>query len=162
MDVVIYGTLCAEGGEHDAAYRLLKEALFREFGMDTVPDIARESGGKPFFPDFPELHFNISHSHGAAVVVLHDNSIGIDVEKLRPAPKRLSAGKADEEFFRSWTAQEATVKRRGGSIAAVLRGRIEIDPLCRVYDDILPGYFVSVCPSSDAPVRIEKAGEGRL
>lgn len=162
MDIVIYGTLCAEGQERDAVHPLLKEALLGEFGMAAIPDIAREQGGKPFFPDFPEIHFNISHSHGAAVVVLHDNSIGIDVEKLRPAPKRLSAGKTDEEFFRLWTAQEATVKRRGGSIAAVLRGGIEIDPQCRVYDNVLPGYIVAVCPSYDASVRILTAGEGRL
>ena len=162
MDVVIYGTLCAEGEERDAAHRLLNLALFRELGMSAVPEIAREAGGKPFFPDLPELCFNISHSHGAAVVALHDNSIGIDVEKLRPAPKRLSAGKTDEEFFRLWTAQEATVKRRGGSIAAVLHGEIEVAPFCRVYDNVLPGYFVAVCPSVDASVRIEIVEEGRL
>lgn len=162
MDIVIYATLCAEGEEHDTAYRLLREALFREFGMAAIPDIDREQGGKPFFPDFPEIHFNISHSYGAAVVALHDNAIGIDVEKLRPAPKRLSAGKTDEEFFRLWTAQEATVKRRGSSIAAVLRGNVEIDSRCRVYDDVLPGYFIAVCPSSDGSVCIKEVGEGQL
>ena len=162
MNIVVYGTLCTKGEEHDAAYRLLKEALFREFGMAFLPNIDREQGGKPFFPDFPEIHFNISHSNGAAVVALHDNAIGIDVEKLRPAPKRLSAGKTDEEFFRLWTAQEATVKRRGGSIIAVLRGSVEIDSRCQVYDDILPGYFIAVCPSSDAPVFVKKMGEGQL
>lgn len=161
MNIVIYGTLCAEGEERCAAYRLLKQAVSREFGMDALPVIARGEGGKPFFPHRPEICFNISHSHGATVVALHDKDIGIDVEKLRPAPKRLSKGKSDEEFFRSWTAMEATVKRQGGSIAAILRREIEIDPLCRVYENVLPGYYVAVSPSYDADIRIENIREER-
>ena len=88
-------------------------------------------------------------------------SIGIDVEKLRPAPKRLSAGKSDEEFFCAWTATEATVKRRGGSIAAILHKEIEIDPFCRVYENVLPGYYVAVSTTYDADIRIENIGEER-
>lgn len=161
MEVVIYGTLCVEGEERDAAYRLLALAISREYGMETVPEIAREAGGKPFFPGERQIAFNISHSHGAAVVALHDQAIGVDVEKLRSAPKRLSAGKSDEEFFRSWTEKEATVKRQGGSIAVILRGEIEIDPFCRVYENVLPGYYVAVSPSYDADIRIERIGEER-
>lgn len=162
MDIVIYGTLCAEGEERVAAYRLLELAISRELGMDTVPEIAREVGGKPFFPRERQISFNISHSHGAAVVALHDQSIGIDVEKLRPAPKRLSAGMESDAFFRWWTIREASVKKRGGSIAPVLHGEIEVDPLCRVYEDLLPGYIVAVCPSFDAEIRVEFIGEEQL
>lgn len=161
MDIVIYATLCAKGEERSTAYRLLKEAISREFDVDTLPKIDRGEEGKPFFPQRPEICFNISHSHGAAVVALHDRDIGIDVEKLRSAPKRLSAGKSDEEFFRAWTATEATVKRRGGSIMVILHNEIEIDPLCRVYENMLPGYYVAVSPSYDADIRIENIGEER-
>lgn len=161
MDIVIYTTLCAKGEERSTAYRLLKEAISREFDVDTLPEIARGEEGKPFFPQRPEICFNISHSHGAAVVVLHDRDIGIDVEKMRSAPKRLSAGKSDKEFFRAWTATEATVKRRGGSIAVILHNEIEIDPFCRVYENMLPGYYLAVSPSYDADIRIENIGEER-
>ena len=58
----------------------------------------------------------------------------------------------DEEFFRLWTAREATVKRRGQGIAALMRGEAP-DPLCRCLPDLLPGWVVTVCPSVDAPVR---------
>ena len=50
-------------------------------------------------PDRPDLQFNLSHSHGAAVCALHHLPIGVDVERLRPAPRRLSRGMDDGDFF---------------------------------------------------------------
>ena len=78
------------------------------------------------------------------------------MEKLRPAPKRLAKGMADEAFFRLWTAKEATVKRQGLGVSALLRP-MEPDPLCRCVEGLLEGYIVTVCPSEDAAVRIIRA-----
>lgn len=158
-DIVLYAACCSEGAEHDVAYHLMACALREEYGIESLPEIARGKRGKPFFPEWPTIHFNISHSHGAAVAVFHDHSIGIDIEKLRPAPKRLSAGLDDLSFFRMWTAKEAAVKRRGGSIAEVLCGEFAADPLCSTMEDLLPGWIVTVCPSVDAPIRIVCLGE---
>ena len=162
MDVIVYGAQCAEGKERETAYGLLMLALSREFGMDTMPEIEKAAGGKPFFPDFPTLHFNVSHSHGAAVVAIHDKDIGIDIEKLRPAPKRLSSGMSDAEFFRCWTEMEATVKRQGGSIAAVLRQTVEADPLCCTFEDFLPGWIVTVCPAEESAMQCKVIREEQL
>ena len=82
MDLIIYAALCPEGGEHDLAYRLLTLAVRQELGLPHLPDIAREAGGKPYFPSRPDVCFNLSHSHGAAVCALHNRPVGIDVEKL--------------------------------------------------------------------------------
>ena len=152
MKLVIYAALGSEGAEHDLAYRLLALAVEQELGLRPLPEIAREAGGKPFFPGRPELCFNLSHSHGAAVCAIHDKPVGIDVEKLRPAPKRLAAGMEDEAFFRLWTAREAAVKRRGQGIGSLLRP-LEPDPLCRCVEGLLEGYVVTVCPSEDAEIR---------
>ena len=159
MEIILYGMLCANGTEHDCAYKLLAMALRKEFGIKSMPMIAWETGGKPFFPGIRDLYFNISHSHGAVVVALHDKPVGVDVEKLRPAPKRLSAGMDDRDFFRRWTKMEATVKKRGGSIAAILRHEVEGDPLCRTLEDVLPGWIVTVCPAEECGIRCEVAGE---
>ena len=152
MDIVIYAALGAKGGEHDLAYKLLAAALEQELGLSELPEMAREDGGKPYFPGCPNICFNLSHSHGAAVCALHDKPVGIDVEKLRPAPRRLADGLADEAFFRLWTAKEATIKRQGGSAAALLRP-MEPDGLCQCLEPLLEGYTVTVCPSEKAAVR---------
>ena len=152
MDVIVYAAAGPEGGERELARRLLALSLKRKYGLRELPEIARESGGKPFFSDFPDVCFNLSHSHGAAVCALHDKPVGIDVEKLRPAPKRLAAGMEDEAFFRLWTAKEATIKRQGKGIAALRRLK-EPDPLCQCLENLLAGYIVTVCPSETVTVR---------
>lgn len=157
MDLIVYAALGPEGSQRELAYRLLALALEREYGLRRLPEIAREPGGKPFFPDRPDICFNLSHSHGAAVCALHDRPVGIDVEKLRPAPRRLAEGMEDEAFFRLWTAREATVKRRGEGVGALLRS-MEPDPMCRCLEGALEGYIVTLCPSEEAAVRVSLIG----
>lgn len=151
MDMIVYAALGPEGTERDLAHRLLAAALERELGLPELPEITREAGGKPYFPSRPDICFNLSHSHGAAVCVLHDKPVGIDVEKLRPAPRRLAGGLEDEAFFRLWTAREASIKRRGLGIAALLKP-MEPDRLCRCLEGLLEGCIVTVCPSEEAAV----------
>ena len=149
MDILLYAAVGPSGGERELAYRLLTLALERAFHLSPLPEIARESGGKPFFPGHPDICFNLSHSHGAAVCALHDKPVGVDIEKLRPAPRRLADGMADEAFFRLWTAREATVKRRGEGVTALLRP-FEPEARCRCLEGLLEGYVVTVCPSEEA------------
>ena len=152
MDILLYAAAGAKGGERALAYHLLALALKREFQLSPLPEIGRESGGKPFFPEYPGICFNLSHSRGAAVCALHDKPVGVDVEKLRPAPRRLAQGMEDEAFFRLWTAKEATIKRQGQGVAALLRP-FEPDPRCRCLEGLLEGYIVTVCPSEGAVIR---------
>ena len=152
MEIVVYAARCAPGEEHQAAWRLLALALERERGLRQLPEVARGEEGKPCFPKRPDICFNLSHSRGAAACALHDREIGVDIERLRTPPKHLGRGREPAEFFRWWTAREATVKRRGEGIAALLRGG-EPDPLCLCFEDLLPGWVVAVCPSKDARVR---------
>lgn len=147
----MYAASCPQGQERELARRLLAWALERDCGVWPLPEMEREPGGKPWFPACPRLHFNLSHSHGGAVCAIHDKPIGVDVERLRPAPRRLAAGQGDEAFFRRWTALEATAKRQGRGLGALLGG-LEPDPLCRHLDGLLPGWIVAVCPTEDAPV----------
>ena len=155
MDLIVYGTLCPQGRERDAAYRLLALMLERERGLSPMPELAREPREKPFLPGLPHIQFNLSHSHGAAVCALHDKPVGVDVEQIRPAPRRLAAGMEDEAFFRLWTAKEATVKREGRGVEALLRP-MEPDGLCQ-WLDFLPGWVTAVCPSEPVPARTFRA-----
>lgn len=98
------------------AYRLLTLALERECGWSTLPPMAHTPLGKPYFPDFPEVAFSISHTGGAVLVGVSGQAIGVDIERLRPvAPAlldRFGAGTA-EAFFLSWVRREARAKRTG-------------------------------------------------
>lgn len=152
MDLFVFAALGPQGAEHDLAYRLLALAAERVFGLTVLPEIAREAEGKPFFPARPDICFNLSHSHGSAVCALHNKPVGIDVEKLRPAPRRLAEGLEDERFFRLWTATEASIKREGRGVGALLRP-VEPDPMCRCVEGLLKGYIVTVCPSEEAVIR---------
>lgn len=151
MEIIIYAARCPAGGEHAAARRLLTLAMERELGL-APPDTARAPGGKPFFPSRPDICFNLSHSHGAAVCALHDKPVGIDIEKLRPPPKHLAKSMDAAAFFRLWTAREAAVKREGKGLAALLKP-LPPDPLCQCLENLLEGWIVTVCPSEDAAVR---------
>ncbi|MDE7245291.1 MAG: hypothetical protein K2O18_15150 [Oscillospiraceae bacterium] len=154
MNTVVYGAVGPKGEERMLSRRLLQTALTRECGLHDVPAMLRAEKGKPYFPDFPGIHFNLSHSHGAAVCALSGAPVGVDVEVLRPAPRRLSGGLSDEEFFRLWTAQEATVKYSGEGIHALIERPVP-DPRCRVLENFLPGCIVTVCPAdADAEIRV--------
>ncbi|MDR0446967.1 MAG: 4'-phosphopantetheinyl transferase superfamily protein [Oscillospiraceae bacterium] len=100
--------------------------------------IKTDERGKPYLPDFPEAHFNVSHSGRYVAVATDTEPIGIDVEEIRPV--KLSV--ADREFapaerayvfsktthqdrvhalFDIWTRKEAYVKREGGGIGVGFR-----------------------------------------
>lgn len=151
-DVLLYAALCEPGQEKETAYRLLAVLLERECRISPLPLIEREAGGKPFFPGHPDLHFNVSHSAGCAVCAVHDQPLGVDVERLRHAPRRAAKGMDDESFFRSWTAREATIKRQGRGWTALL-GQVEPHPNCLHFTDLLPGCVVCLCPSEKSSVR---------
>ncbi|MDE6879883.1 MAG: hypothetical protein K2P20_00825 [Oscillospiraceae bacterium] len=161
MELVVYGILCPPGREREAAYRLLELALERERGISPLPELARGVRGKPFFPSLSGVHFNLSHSRGAAVCALHDAPVGVDVERLRQAPRRLAAGMEDAAFFRLWTGREATIKREGRGVEALLRP-VAPDPLCRWLENFLPGYAAAVCPSRPEAPRLVQVEASEL
>lgn len=152
LDVFVYAARCDGENEHDAAYRLLAAAVKQALDWQSLPEIRREDGGKPFFPAHPDVCFNLSHSHGAVVCALHDKPVGVDIEKLRPAPRRLADGLDDASFFRLWTAKEASIKRMGLGVGSLLRP-MEPDPHCQCLEGLLDGWVVTVCPAGDAAVR---------
>ncbi|MBR2132194.1 MAG: hypothetical protein IJ955_06600 [Oscillospiraceae bacterium] len=149
MDILLYGMQCEKTEEHIAAYRLLELVLRREFGIKQLPAMERGARGKPYFPQYPQIQFNLSHSYGAVVCVVHDQPIGVDIEKIRRAPARLAHGMEDRLFFREWTAKEATVKQRGQGIAHLMRGGV-IDKNCITLEDFMDGWIVTVCPADES------------
>ena len=111
------------------AYSLLRYALIRAGEKGTFP-IETGECGKPYFPDRPDICFNLSHSGDVALCALSDTDVGCDVEAQRRPPlsvaKRyfsssekdyLASARTDEEraerFFRVWTLKESVMKATG-------------------------------------------------
>ncbi len=88
--------------------------------------------GKPYLSGAPEIRFNLSHSHGMALVgVALGVDIGVDIERARAIPNceaiaqrffppseaagfaAAPEGGREREFFRRWTRIEAALKAQG-------------------------------------------------
>ncbi len=128
--------------EHEAALALLLYALKDHcpeiLSGQSLPEIAHGSHGKPCFPDFPHVHFNISHCPGMIACIIDDAPAGVDVEAIRAFSPRLvprvltpseqkllavRAANAEEEkafFFRLWTLKESWVKQTGSGLSVPL------------------------------------------
>ena len=106
------------------------------------------SHGKPMLQDYPELQFNLSHSHGRALIGIARGkaiAIGVDLEWVREMPTMLAIAKRffmaseyeaieriSEElrsrvFFEYWTCKEAYLKATGVGLGQIGRLEIAID-----------------------------------
>ena len=113
------------------AYLLLKQALSETYGITDNPIFEYNEHGKPSIVDHPEICFNLSHCKEAAVCVISDQPIGVDVESIREFKESLvnytmnddeiaqinSAEHPAAAFIRLWTMKEATMKLIGTGIS---------------------------------------------
>ena len=113
------------------AYLLLKQALREGYGITENPVFEYNEHGKPSIVGHPEIYFNLSHCKEAAICVVSDQPVGVDVEGIREYKESLvNYTMNDEEiaqiktaenpaaaFIRLWTMKEATTKLIGTGIS---------------------------------------------
>lgn len=122
------------GEQHKAAYRLLSRGAEKLFGITSYA-VEKGECGKPFFAEYPEINFNISHCGGLAVCGFSNGEIGVDAELIRShndsVMRRLFSESerkytalsenSDEAFFRFWTLKECYGKAIGTGISSDLK-----------------------------------------
>ena len=114
--------------------------------------------------------FNVSHTDGLVAIALSDESVGLDVERVRPVEDELRAYIAspeekekiltDEDFFSVWTAKESLAKAEGAGLIEKPE-RIPAFPLCGEKNyrkqtfysatSALQGYIFSVTRKGNEP-----------
>jgi 4'-phosphopantetheinyl transferase len=129
------------GAARDALHRLLADYA----GVDRVPGIARGEHGKPFAPEWPDLHFNLSHSGRHVLLAFaRDQPLGIDIERRdrrvshiaiaqrfftpdeAQAIADLAADRRADAFRHLWTYKEAVLKALGAGLSFGL-DRVEFE-----------------------------------
>ena len=154
---------------------LVAEMLGESRGWAGLPPVARAPQGKPWFPDHPEVHFNLSHSGELALCGVGEAPLGVDVEELRPRRPGLDryvlsrtefewyAGQGGgwENLYTLWTLKEARVKCLGTGLRTAPRDiRIpllrpgqegELDGL-RFMSYGGPGWRGAVCTAGGEPL----------
>ena len=140
------------------AYLLLKQALREGYGITENPVFEYNEHGKPSIVGHPEIYFNLSHCKEAAICVVSDQPVGVDVEGIREYKESLvNYTMNDEEiaqiktaenpaaaFIRLWTMKEATTKLIGTGISNDMK--TVIDPTKYKYTTVdRQRYIYTIC-----------------
>ena len=138
------GEETAHEAAHRAGLELLRAGLWERYGLridepGLSEEVAFGEHGKPYLTNHPDIHFNISHSHGYAVCALADRPVGVDIEKIVPVRDALiqrtltdeeqsafarlieRGFRRDEVFFRFWTLKESYFKWDGCGLTKELK-----------------------------------------
>ena len=140
------------------AYLLLKQALREGYGITENPVFEYNEHGKPSIVGHPEIFFNLSHCKEAAICVVSDQPVGVDVEGIREYKESLvnytmndeeiaqikSAENPASTFIRLWTMKEATTKLIGTGISNDMK--TVIDPTKYKYTTVdRQRYIYTIC-----------------
>ena len=139
------------------AYAILFMAVHSLRGWKKLPRMAYNRYGKPEFAEHPDLQFNLSHTRNAVLVGLHDEPLGVDIERLRPVSERsmqrIAGAATRQEFFESWVRRESRVKWSGTGLSSIREEENTLNRGERIYFfDTFPDYVACLCTHSGARV----------
>lgn len=112
--------LCAK------SFLMLEDLMGKEYGICRCPEFSYGANGKPFFSDFPHIHFNLSHCRRGIACVVSNHPVGIDIEEIQyddllaqrvlnsnEYMETKSSTNPSEKFIEFWTKKESCLKLTG-------------------------------------------------
>ena len=104
-----------------AHYRL-QYHLKKVLNISVLPDFSYNKNGKPYLKEYPDVHFNLSHTDSAIAFIISDRVCGIDIEKRKNISNTLKnmPENPSEDFFDYWCKKECYVKFKGDNILKYL------------------------------------------
>ena len=168
---------------------LLAVGLREHWDLEQLPSIARGKRGKPLFPDFPQLRFNLSHSGPRALCALDRDEVGVDIQQitlrrsafldrlLSPEERAWLLGLGDdpEAFTQLWTLKESFCKFTGlgltrpiSAIPVPLPRQILPSGACLPFGSVCftlfsgPGWRAAVCSPARCASSIRWLTPGQL
>lgn len=121
--------------------------------------------GKPYFRDFPQIHFNISHSGGYGACALSSVPCGLDIQEVRKIRSRRLLERVlskeemeivqrnenmEQEFCRFWTRKESFLKLSGEGITRSMKELEEPE----WFEEFLVKQGVFGCVSACQPCKV--------
>ncbi len=121
--------------------RIVLREEFRKLEIPFNQEISFNEYNKPFLADYPDFHFNISHSGSYVMLGFSNKSLGVDIEKIvtfnKPLIEKLSKivfhetevqllvqndiDEAQFLFTKLWTIKESFIKAIGKGFYADTR-----------------------------------------
>ncbi|MBR3515027.1 MAG: 4'-phosphopantetheinyl transferase superfamily protein [Lachnospiraceae bacterium] len=119
---------------------LLVQHAAREYLGENAPagiyEILTTEQGKPYFKDFPDLHFSLSHSGQMVLVALSEQQVGADIQEWKELKadiagrffhpeetaylRSLPASSSEKAFFDLWCLKESYIKYTGKGLSQPL------------------------------------------
>ena len=109
--------------------------------------------GKPYFREYPDIHFSISHSEDYVLVAMSEGNIGADVQLIKERRVDIASrffhhneiqylnctDNEREGFFRIWTLKEAYIKYTGRGMSEGLNTFSVVDDNNEITGEIITG-----------------------
>lgn len=134
------------------AYDFLFSLAQKWLNIDTKPRLTCESNGKPFFEDYPDFHFNISHCEDLIAVAVSKRPVGVDIEILRDvnleiagrffSEKEIRFSKTSRDFLYVWTRKEALLKKTGEGLKNISKADVLENNEIKTFEE--KGFILSV------------------
>lgn len=144
------------------AYDFVSTLAMKQLKINQKPRLGYESNGKPFFEDYPDFYFNISHSENLIAVAVADSPVGVDIEKKRDANLKIAQRffserekdfvKDSDSFFYVWTRKEALLKKTGEGLKDISKAQVLENIEIKTFEE--NGFLLSVCSNNPDSFKI--------